>query len=130
MGGDSHLMILGYTWRKLAVVVLRKLLTLLVAGLLLGWAYTWAATRLYEADISPGFWRGAAHGALMPAALPSLLMGHDVPIFAPGTTGRIYKIGYIAGINLCGIVFFGLAFRKPGSKATGQEPPSALTKAQ
>jgi cytosine/uracil/thiamine/allantoin permease len=101
----------------LAAAITRKLVTLLVAGLLLGWAYVWAAPRLYLPETVASFWRGTAHGALMPAALPSLLMGNDVPIFAPNNDGRIYKIGYIAGINLCGLVFFGLAFRKTASKS-------------
>ena len=56
---------------------------------------------------------GALHGALMPVAAPSLLLGHDVPIYATANTGRIYKLGYIAGINGCGLVFFGLAFWQP-----------------
>jgi hypothetical protein len=40
-------------------------------------------------------------------------MGKDVPIFAQNNNGRIYKVGYIAGINLCGLLFFGLAFSRP-----------------
>jgi hypothetical protein len=51
----------------------------------------------------------------MPAALPSLLAGEDAPIFAANNTGRNYKLGYIAGISLCGLIFFGMAFR-PGTK--------------
>lgn len=47
----------------------------------------------------------------MPVALPSLLMGSDAPIYSPRGDARSYKIGYIAGINLCGLIFFGLAFR-------------------
>lgn len=82
-----------------------------MVGLLLGWIYAWAAPRLYRPEHTAGFWLGTAHGVLMPVALPSLLMGQDVPIYAPANTGRGYKLGYIAGINLCGLVFFGLAFR-------------------
>ena len=52
----------------------------------------------------------------MPAALPSLVAGGDVPIFAANNTGRNYKLGYIAGINLCGLIFFGLAFRPQKEK--------------
>ena len=43
-------------------------------------------------------------GALMPAALPGLLMGHDLPIYAVNNTGRGYRIGYILGLNTCGYV--------------------------
>ena len=96
-----------------------KIGSLLAAGLILGWVYDWTAPRLYPADVTAGFWRGAAHGALMPAALPSLLAGRNVPIFTERNLGRTYKLGYIAGINLCGLIFFGLAFRP------GPSPPPA-----
>jgi hypothetical protein len=91
--------------------VVKKVLALVLAGVILGWGYSWAAARFYHEDQTAGFWLGALHGGLMPAALPSLLVGRDVPIFAPNNSGRGYKLGYIAGINLCGLVFFGLAFR-------------------
>ncbi len=87
-------------------------------GLLLGWVYAWAAPRLYRTENTAGFWLGTTHGALMPVALPSLLMGKDVPIYAPTNSGRAYKLGYIAGINVCGLVFFGLAFRPAGRNKT------------
>lgn len=103
-----------------------KLASLAAAGLVLGVAYGWAVERLYSSGTRAGFWLGAAHGALMPAALPSLVMGRDVPIFAVEHTGRGYKLGYIAGIDLCGAVFFGLAFRRapldPVSKASRDTP--------
>jgi hypothetical protein len=86
---------------------------LLLVGVLFGWAYAWAAPKAYRADAVPGFWMGCAHGGLMPIALPALLMGRDVPIYAERNTGRPYKLGYIAGINLCGFVFFGLLFLNP-----------------
>lgn len=98
-------------WRPAA---LKVVLRLLVMGLLLGWLYAWVGPRLYPPDRVPGFGWGMAHGACMPMALPALLMGQDVSIFAPRNTGRGYKLGYIAGINLCGLVFFGGAFWKPG----------------
>jgi hypothetical protein len=46
-------------------------------------------------------------------ALPSLILKQDVPIYAAINQGRSYKIGYIAGINGCGFVVFGLSFWKP-----------------
>ena len=46
-------------------------------------------------------------------ALPTLVIGKDVAIYDDNNSGRIYKIGYICGINLCGLVFFGLAFWRP-----------------
>jgi hypothetical protein len=92
----------------------RKVVTLVLLGLLMGFGYDWAAPRFYGPERVPGFRLGILHGALMPVALPSLLLGKDVPIYAEPNQGRIYKLGYIAGINACGFVFFGLAFWRPG----------------
>jgi hypothetical protein len=91
-------------------------LRLFLVGLVLGWLYAWAAPVAYPKTRPLGFGYGMAHGALMPMALPSLLMGKEVEIFAPNHNGRPYKIGYIAGINLCGLVFFGLGFARPPGK--------------
>lgn len=96
-------------------------LRLLGLGVLLGAVYTWAGPRLYPAEQEFGFGWGVAHGACMPMALPALVLGRDVPIYAARNTGRGYKLGYIAGINLCGLVFFGGAFWRP--RAPG--PPGA-----
>lgn len=100
-----------------------KVASLVVTGLLLGLVYDWAAPRLFRADDEPGFVRGAVHGALMPVALPALVMGRNVPIYAPRGDHRWYKLGYIAGINLCGLVFFGLAFRPPRVSKTSPDTP-------
>ena len=94
-------------------LLLVKVVVLVLLGILLGLGYDWAAPRLYGADRFTGFRLGVVHGALMPVALPALLMGRDAPIYAANNTGRIYKIGYIAGINLCGMLFFGAAFWRP-----------------
>lgn len=56
------------------------------------------------------------HGALMPMALPTLVMDKDVEIFDSNNDGRFYKIGYIVGINLCGLIFFGSIFWNPAKK--------------
>jgi hypothetical protein len=100
-------------WRTRLKRLAAKTAALVGVGLLFGFAYDWAAARLYGAERMAGFRLGVLHGALMPVALPSLLMSQDVPIYASHNTGRTYKLGYIAGINLCGLVFFGLAFRQP-----------------
>ena len=55
-------------------------------------------------------------GALMPLALPSLLLGQNVEIYATLNSGRPYKLGYITGINLCGLLFFGSIFWRPRRK--------------
>ena len=70
-------------WKTLVV----KVIVLVVLGLLLGAAYDWAAARMYGPDRLPGFRLGVLHGALMPVALPTLLMGRDVPIYAASNTG-------------------------------------------
>jgi len=110
--------------RGRASLLARKALSLVIAGIVLGWGYEWAAARFYQPEHTAGFWRGTLHGALMPAALPSLLLGKDVPIFAVNHTGRAYKLGYICGINACGLIFFGLAFRSP--KSHGSSDAHAL----
>jgi hypothetical protein len=94
-------------WRALGL----KLVWLTLTGILLGFCYQAAVPRLYRPDSRAGFWVGSVHGFLMPVSLPDLLAGEDVPIFAVNNTGRNYKLGYIAGINLCGLLFFGMAFR-------------------
>jgi hypothetical protein len=103
-------------------VTLKTLLTkaaiLIVVGLLLGWVYAWASPRVYPRESALGFRYGVVHGGLMPMALPSLLMGQDVEIFASNNSGRGYKLGYIVGINLCGLIFFGSAFWRPRAKPT------------
>jgi hypothetical protein len=92
-----------------------KAVVLVVLGLALGWSYDWAAPRFYGPDHPADFRFGVLHGALMPVALPGLIMGKDLPIYAPNNSGRLYKLGYIAGINLCGLLFFGVLFRRPRS---------------
>jgi hypothetical protein len=93
-----------------------KLVWWVLAGSLLGFCYQQAIPRLYHSETKAGFWLGTVHGMLMPAALPNLLEGQDVPIFAANNSGRIYKLGYIAGINLCGLIFFGMTFRPQKEK--------------
>jgi cyanate permease len=93
--------------------VVLQLLRFVLVGFVVGWLYTWSAPWVYRQQSVPGFWLGCAHGALMPMALPSLILKQDVPIYAAINQGRSYKIGYIAGINGCGFVVFGLSFWKP-----------------
>lgn len=82
---------------------------------LMGWAMD-ASARLARPDRPAGFWWGLVHGALMPGALPTLLTGRDVAIYAPHNLGVSYKIGYTMGVNGCGLLFFGLAFWKPAPR--------------
>ena len=76
-------------------------------------AQGWATPRYYRPDYTAGFYTGLLEGALMPAALPGLVGGKDLPIYAPNNIGRGYKIGYILGLNSCGTMFFGVAFWQP-----------------
>lgn len=97
---------------------------LIAVALFLGWLYGWAGPRIHPPQTQFGLPYGVAHGALMPMALPALIMGKDVTIYSESNNGRPYKIGYIIGINLCGLVFFGSAFwqprRQPDSDAAPQ----------
>jgi len=99
----------------------RKIITFLTASLLLGVFYSWSSPRAFPKDTSFGFGYGMMHGALMPMALPSLILGQDVEIFAPENSGRNYKIGFILGINACGLVFFGPLVWRPRVDAKNQK---------
>lgn len=90
-----------------------KGIALTVLTLALGFTQGWMAKRYYQPGYVAGFHTGVIEGALMPAALPGLLLGQDVPIYAADNAGRPYKIGYILGLNTCGTFFFGLAFWQP-----------------
>jgi hypothetical protein len=94
-------------------VIVIKIIALTILGVALGFAQGWASSRYYEPTHVAGFRRGFLHGFLMPAALPGLVMGHELPIYASNNQGRPYNIGYILGINFCGTVFFGISFWHP-----------------
>lgn len=96
-----------------AKVITIKIIVLTTLSVALGLAQGWASTRTYKPEPVAGFHLGLLHGLLMPAALPGLLMGQDLPIYAPNNAGRAYNIGYIFGINTCGTLFFGIGFWQP-----------------
>jgi hypothetical protein len=96
-----------------AKVIIIKIIALTAISMALIFAQGWAAPRYYQPDYVAGFYTGLLEGALMPAALPGLLGGNDVPIYASNNVGRGYKIGYILGLNACGTFFFGVAFWQP-----------------
>ena len=100
--------------------IITKVIILVVLGVALGFAQAWAASRYYKTDQVAGFRLGVLQGILMPAALPGLLMGNDFPIYAPNNTGRPYNIGYLLGVNTCGTLFFGVAFRPPRRRGLGK----------
>ena len=75
-----------------------------------GWVLNKSATSTNARPEPAGFGRGMLHGALMPGAMPSLLFGKDVAIYATNNNGRLYKLGYTFGVNACGASFFGTSF--------------------
>ncbi|MDB6023718.1 MAG: hypothetical protein JWQ04_3575 [Pedosphaera sp.] len=90
--------------------ILMRILSVLLVAVVIG-CVSRVLTSLANKDPGPaGFARGMVHGALMPCALPNLLVGNDVTIYAPVNTGRTYKLGYTVGVNSCGAVFFGIFF--------------------
>ena len=96
-----------------ARLLLRKAATLAIVTVAFGWFYSWASPRAFPQNRTAGFSYGLLHGALMPLSLPSLVIGRDVPIYDTNNSGRIYKIGYICGVNICGLVFIGPLFWRP-----------------
>ncbi|MFM2082570.1 MAG: hypothetical protein RL380_1261 [Verrucomicrobiota bacterium] len=90
---------------------LRQILTSLLVACAVGAVLHWTLLRLVRTDDSPaGFAQGLVQGALMPMSLPNLLAGDDIEIFAAHHTGRLYKLGYVLGVNACGALFFGYFF--------------------
>lgn len=100
-------------WRPKIARIARKAATLTVVTLLFGWLYAWASPWAYPPDRTAGFAYGCLQGALMPLSLPSLVVGQNVRIYDDNNRGRIYKIGYICGVNVCGLVFIGPLFWRP-----------------
>jgi hypothetical protein len=96
---------------KMAGRFLIRLIIVLTVALIIGSALNKIARRMDEDSSRPaGFVRGVAQGALMPLALPNLLVGRDMSIYSLHNTGRTYKLGYTVGVNGCGAIFFGLFF--------------------
>src|SRR5258708_24394180 len=97
-----------------------KIVAVVLFSLGLGFGHGWAASRLYRPDRVAGFHLGILEGAMMPAALVPLLMGNDLPIYAPNNIGRGYNIGYILGVNSCGTLFFWIVFWRPRSRRSAK----------
>ena len=92
------------------VKILKRLLTLAVLGFVIGWTLNRAEIYFARQQEPAGFLRGIVQGALMPIAMPNLIIGNDVAIYSANNTGRLYKLGYTAGVNGCGLIFFGFFF--------------------
>jgi hypothetical protein len=72
-----------------------------------------------------GFSRGVLQGALMPMALPNLLVGRDVTIYSHVNTGVKYKLGYTTGVNACGAVFFGVLYWRVSRWRSAKRPTAS-----
>jgi len=108
---------------------LTKIAVFLAVSVFIGWFYGWAHGRFFPENVRVGFKHGVMNGALMPMALPSLVMGKDVKIYNEDNDGRNYKLGYIVGINICGLLFFGSIFWKQPKKAPAEiAAPTSVTK--
>jgi len=94
--------------------LLRRIVFRLAMIALVASGFIWVVQRSSESfdrSTQPaGFTRGVLHGALMPLALPNLVIGRDVTIYVSNNTGRLYKLGYTVGVNGCGLIFFGFFF--------------------
>lgn len=90
-------------WQRLV----RTALVLAFFAFTFTWLLRVSNASLEKHGTRAGFAMGVLHGICMPATLPHLLLGADVPIYAPENTGRTYKLGITVGINSCGLVFFG-----------------------
>ena len=90
--------------------ILRRLALVIAMAYLAGSMLNWYVRRLEATGEPAGFVAGLVHGAVMPCAMPNLLLGKDVAIYAEKNTGRPYKLGYTAGVNICGALFFGMSY--------------------
>jgi hypothetical protein len=100
--------------RRRVPLLLQRVARIIVAGIIIGSILHFVARRVHDSSRPAGFSRGLLHGALMPLALPNLAVGDDVTIYASSNDGRPYKLGYTAGVNGCGLLFFGLFFWRIG----------------
>jgi hypothetical protein len=90
--------------------VIRKAVPVLISMTLVALALSFTLRKLNSFEGAAGFPRGVVHGALSPMALPNLVVGDNVPIYANDNTGISYKIGFSLGINLCGLFFFSVLY--------------------
>jgi hypothetical protein len=99
------------TYRKKGwLKVIFRVVLILGLATLIGGGLNLVAKSLNARTQPAGFRQGILQGALMPMAMPNLLIGKDVTIYSQNNTGLSYKLGYTAGVNVCGAIFFGLFF--------------------
>ena len=108
--------------------VLKRVAMFVVFGLAIGWTLHRAETYFAQRPEPAGLGCGLVQGALMPIALPGLLLGRDLTIYAAHNTGRTYKLGYTMGVNGCGLIFFGFFFwRVRKLRRARLAPPSSTS---
>ena len=90
--------------------IFKRIISFLIVAACVGFFIRHMSVTFSKSTAPAGFVRGMMQGALMPGALPNLLMGNDVAIYAANNTGRTYKLGYTFGVNACGAIFFGFFF--------------------
>ena len=95
--------------RRLGKIASRVVAVLLFAAAI-GWVLNQVSLRIERSTQPAGFGRGMLQGVMMPMSLPNLLVGKDVAIYSTNNTGVPYKLGYTAGVNSAGAVFFGFFF--------------------
>ena len=96
--------------RPFLIRLLWRLLVIALVSSALGWVLHRSAESVGANARPVGFGHGVLHGVLMPCALPALLAGSDLKIYATNNTGRAYNLGYTVGVNGCGLIFFGVLF--------------------
>jgi len=93
-------------WRR----AVARLIFYLLLATAIGWTLNRIGKSMERSPHAAGFSRGIVQGALMPMAMPNLLVGSDVAIYSQNNTGVTYKLGYTLGVNGCGALFFGFFF--------------------
>lgn len=97
-------------WQKTALRIVSRIASVVALAFVIGWTLNRVSAQLEKSNRPAGFTRGVFQGALMPMAMPNLLVGRDIVIYAERNTGVPYKLGYTAGVNGCGLIFFGIFF--------------------
>src|SRR5205809_239951 len=105
-----HMVRAKLSWPQRLVQIGLRLAVVFLIALIVGWMLNRTEAALERSAKPAGFGRGVLQGALMPMSMPNLLVGHDITIYSQNNTGVSYKLGYTAGVNICGAVFFGLTF--------------------
>ena len=108
-------------WRR----VLVRLVSILILAFAIGALLNRISGSLAHDSSRAGFGRGVMQGVLMPMAFPNLLVGRDVIIYSVNNSGVSYKLGYTAGVNGCGAIFFGFVFWRVTRWRAGKRPQNS-----